>query len=122
MSLQEWDFDNLEGVKFLFKILNIFLEFFWFDSAFFISCFASLDTFLSSLDNIFESGYTSSLTLFPKIKFKIGYLETVTGNVLLLEKAGNCGTGDWFRPSTGFFSRDKILICIEYGPYNMVHI
>ena len=71
MSLQEWDFDNFEGVKFLFQNLNIFLEFFRLDSAFFISCFASLDTFLSSLDNIFESGYTSSLTLFPEMKFKI---------------------------------------------------
>ena len=70
MSLQEWDFDKFEGVKFLFKNLNIFLEFFRFDSAFFISCFASLDTFLSSLDNIFESGYTSSLTLFSKNKIQ----------------------------------------------------
>ena len=108
MSLQEWDFDNLEGVKFLFKILNIFLEFFWFDSAFFVSCFASLDTFLSSLDNIFESGYTSSLTLFPKIKFKIGYLETITGNVLLLGKPVTAVPAiDFGRVPV--FSRDKIL-------------
>ena len=105
MSLQEWDFDNLEGVKFLFKILNIFLEFFWFDSAFFVSCFASLDTFLSSLDNIFESGYTSSLTLFPKIKFKIGYLETP---VLLLGKPVTAVPAiDFGRVPV--FSRDKIL-------------
>ena len=122
----------MKAWNFLFNGLSIFLELFRFDSAFFISCFASLDTFLSSLDNIFKSGYTSSLSLFPKIKFKIGYLETVTGKVLLFTSGKpEVNTGLLkYRPGTNtclfriwnnkycerdFFQAVKILFSIGNG-------